>query len=355
VVMMFANFGGARYWFFDHARWNGLTVADLLFPWFVFMSGVSAALSFASERRRGATAASLAYKSCVRCLKLLFLGLFIVNSPTYLPGMRAFSVLSYFAISYLFIGLVDALIPVLGQAGASAAAPPSFASALYTDFGRYALQWGAMGAVAAVYLLMRFFLHAPGCPVGYAGAAGLADQGAYDASCVGGAAGYFNVLLFGAKHSYSQPTCTDVYRCGPYDPEGAMGALMASWMAWLGLSAGRMLEAQRAEGKARGRGDSAGALAPGITVRWVTMGLVLCLGAGILCGCAWWRVVGGGASRARRPLWAFSGPLLAAHAALAQPSQVPRLYSLTFHRALTHTPLRPSCNKQSKRRAAGSQ
>jgi len=94
-------------------------VADLLFPWFVFMSGVSAALSFASERRRGATGGALALKSLVRCLKLLFLGLFVVNSPTFLPGMRAFSVLSYFGISYLVIGLVDALVPVLGEGSSS--------------------------------------------------------------------------------------------------------------------------------------------------------------------------------------------------------------------------------------------
>ena len=293
--MLFANFDGGRYWYFDHARWNGLTVADLLFPWFVFMSGVSAAMSFASERRRGATASALALKSAVRCLKLLALGLFVVNSPTYLPGLRAFSVLSYFAMSYLCIGLVDALVPVLGSgssggddaAGAtsSTAAPATLAGALYADFGRYALQWGVMGVVAAVYLLLRFALPVPGCPTGYAGPGGLADQGAYPASCVGGAAGYLSVLLFGAAHSYAQPTCADTYQCGAYDPEGAMGALMAAWMAWLGLSAGRMLEAARAR-VGTGSG-SARAVAPQITARWVAMGLLLCLGAGVLCGCEW--------------------------------------------------------------------
>ena len=298
-LMMFANFDGGVYWFFDHARWNGLTVADLLFPWFVFMSGVSAAMSFASERRRGAGAGALALKSLVRCIKLLALGLLVVNNPTYLPGIRAFSVLSYFAMSYLVIGLVDACVPVLGAGAAGdkggdaegqqgeAQPEPTWPSALYTDFGRYALQWGVMGGIAAVYLLLRFFLPVPGCPTGYAGPGGLADQGAYDASCVGGAAGYLNIWLFGPKHSYGGPTCKDIYGCGPYDPEGALGALMASWMAWLGLSAGRMLEAQRAESAARGKGSSMKALAPGITRRWVTMGLLLCLGAGILCGCEW--------------------------------------------------------------------
>ena len=326
--MLFANFGGGRYWFFDHARWNGLTVADLLFPWFVFMSGVSAAMSFASERRRGATAGALALKSCVRCLKLLGLGLFVVNSPTYLPGMRAFSVLSYFGVSYLCIGLVDALVPVLGggepaaaggggggsEGQQSAPAPPSLAAALYTDFGRYALQWGVMGAVAAVYLLLRFFLPVPGCPTGYAGPGGLADQGAYPASCVGGAAGYLSVQLFGAKHSYAGATCKDTYNCGPYDPEGSLGALMAAWMAWLGLSAGRMLEAARA--RAGAGAGSARAVAPQITARWVAMGLLLCLGAGVLCGCAWRR---GAGARARACSASFA-PLLPPSAPAHTPS-----------------------------------
>jgi heparan-alpha-glucosaminide N-acetyltransferase len=39
-LMIFVNYGGGGYWFFEHAGWNGLTVADLLFPWFMWMMGV---------------------------------------------------------------------------------------------------------------------------------------------------------------------------------------------------------------------------------------------------------------------------------------------------------------------------
>lgn len=38
-IMIFANTGGGGYWFFNHSLWNGLTVADLVFPWFIFMMG----------------------------------------------------------------------------------------------------------------------------------------------------------------------------------------------------------------------------------------------------------------------------------------------------------------------------
>ena len=38
IGMLFVNYGGGHYWFFDHARWHGLTVADLVMPWFIFIA-----------------------------------------------------------------------------------------------------------------------------------------------------------------------------------------------------------------------------------------------------------------------------------------------------------------------------
>ena len=35
TIMNFVNYGGGGYWFFDHSAWNGVTVADLVFPWYV--------------------------------------------------------------------------------------------------------------------------------------------------------------------------------------------------------------------------------------------------------------------------------------------------------------------------------
>ena len=36
AIMIFVNYGGGGYYFFDHSKWNGLTVADLVFPIFVW-------------------------------------------------------------------------------------------------------------------------------------------------------------------------------------------------------------------------------------------------------------------------------------------------------------------------------
>ena len=32
--MIFVNDGAGGYWFFEHATWNGLQLADVVFPWY---------------------------------------------------------------------------------------------------------------------------------------------------------------------------------------------------------------------------------------------------------------------------------------------------------------------------------
>ena len=33
AVMIFVNDGAGGYWYFEHATWNGLQLADVVFPW----------------------------------------------------------------------------------------------------------------------------------------------------------------------------------------------------------------------------------------------------------------------------------------------------------------------------------
>ena len=100
AIMIFVNYGGGGYWFFDHSDWNGLTVADLVFPIFVWTQGVSMAISFNSARRKGASSLSLAQKTVLRAMKLYALGLFL-NGGANLSQWRVIGVLHYFAVAYL--------------------------------------------------------------------------------------------------------------------------------------------------------------------------------------------------------------------------------------------------------------
>ena len=97
---MFVNYGGGGYYFFEHAPWNGLTFADLLFPWFMWMMGVSMALSYAALQHHGVTVREMWKKAIRRSVIFSLIGLFMANGYDYnhwrIPG-----VMQYFAFSYL--------------------------------------------------------------------------------------------------------------------------------------------------------------------------------------------------------------------------------------------------------------
>ena len=77
--MIFVNYGGGKYWFFDHSKWHGLTVADLVMPWFMFVMGISFSFSLNSMKRKVFSKFEIYKKIIVRSLTLLFLGMWIVN------------------------------------------------------------------------------------------------------------------------------------------------------------------------------------------------------------------------------------------------------------------------------------
>lgn len=52
VLMIFVNSGGGHFWWIEHAVWNGLHIADLVFPWFLFIMGVCIPLSIKSQINR---------------------------------------------------------------------------------------------------------------------------------------------------------------------------------------------------------------------------------------------------------------------------------------------------------------
>jgi predicted acyltransferase len=58
-----------------HAEWNGWTYTDTIFPFFLFVVGVSMALSFARHRAGGESAAALLRRSAGRALVLVGIGL----------------------------------------------------------------------------------------------------------------------------------------------------------------------------------------------------------------------------------------------------------------------------------------
>ena len=50
--MIFVNFGAGGYEIFEHAIWNGLHLADLVFPCFVWIMGVCIPISLSSSFKK---------------------------------------------------------------------------------------------------------------------------------------------------------------------------------------------------------------------------------------------------------------------------------------------------------------
>jgi predicted acyltransferase len=91
----------------EHAEWNGWTPTDLIFPFFLFIVGVSLTLSFASRIGRGLTRGALAIHVVRRSALIFAIGLFLNGFPDFdLGSIRIMGVLQRIAICYLVAGLL---------------------------------------------------------------------------------------------------------------------------------------------------------------------------------------------------------------------------------------------------------
>jgi predicted acyltransferase len=88
-----------------HARWNGWTPTDMVFPTFVFLMGTSLVLSFESRLRRGVSRGALFVHIVRRSVILFLLGLLVNGFPLFpWETLRIYGVLQRFAICYLCVG-----------------------------------------------------------------------------------------------------------------------------------------------------------------------------------------------------------------------------------------------------------
>jgi predicted acyltransferase len=95
------------YWPLRHARWNGWTPTDLVFPFFLFMVGVSLVLSFDSRLERGALRSEL-FLHALRRGAILFVIGFALNglAARHIENWRIPGVLQRIAIAYCAAALI---------------------------------------------------------------------------------------------------------------------------------------------------------------------------------------------------------------------------------------------------------
>src|SRR5579864_3170307 len=101
--------GSASYWPLEHAKWNGWTPTDLVFPFFVFIVGVAMAFSFTSRLQRGESRTHLLQHVLWRGVMLFTLGVFLNGFPNHyqLDHWRIYGVLQRIAICYVLVSVLE--------------------------------------------------------------------------------------------------------------------------------------------------------------------------------------------------------------------------------------------------------
>lgn len=115
AAMILVNNSGNEhpYWPLEHAEWNGWTPTDLIFPFFLFIVGVSLVFSFESRLHRGDSRALLLRHTFRRAIIIFAIGLalnysLVLALPSVFPGLRIPGVLQrigvcYFVAAVLFL------------------------------------------------------------------------------------------------------------------------------------------------------------------------------------------------------------------------------------------------------------
>jgi predicted acyltransferase len=90
----------------EHAAWNGWTPTDVIFPFFLFIVGITTHLSLESRRARGATDSDLVRQILRRGGLIVLCGLLLAAFPYFplerITGMRFPGVLQRIGVAYTF-------------------------------------------------------------------------------------------------------------------------------------------------------------------------------------------------------------------------------------------------------------
>lgn len=108
-LMIFVNYGSGGYKFVQHVPWHGVTLADFVFPWFLWIMGFSIPLSTHSLLNKpNANRWSIFSRILLRSIKMFLIGL-ILNSRfgVELVNLRIFGVLQRIAMCYFIVATIE--------------------------------------------------------------------------------------------------------------------------------------------------------------------------------------------------------------------------------------------------------
>ncbi len=95
------------YWPLAHAEWHGVTITDFVYPFFLFIVGVSIVLSSHKQISAGADKKKMRKKIWIRAIKIFALGIFLNLFPEFnFAELRIPGVLQRIAIVYLVCAMI---------------------------------------------------------------------------------------------------------------------------------------------------------------------------------------------------------------------------------------------------------
>ncbi len=203
-----------------HAVWHGLTPADLVFPFFLFIVGVAVSLSFSRRMDAGAGRADLVRKIVSRSVIIFFLGLFLNGYPFGIPLNS--SMAADFSLSSISAVFEDLRVPGVLQRIALC----YLLAGLTVVFTRRTRDRAliAVGFLVLYELLMRLPL--------------VDGWGSGSFALTDNFARWADLGLLGENH---------LYKIGEvaFDPEGLVSTLPAAATTMLGFFAGEFIRGSR--------------------------------------------------------------------------------------------------------------
>lgn len=250
AIMIFVNYGAGEYEFLSHVPWNGLHLADVVYPWFIFIMGLAIPLSFNSIAKKLSINdenvnkmrkfKKFILKIIKRSILLFLIGLAVENTSTSLAEMRILGILQRISICYFVCSLMELVSLHCKNYAFEAVDEEAFWKKNFKELVYYPFQWLFILVLAILWILIIFLLPVPNCPKGYLGPGGTDNYGRH-AKCTGGAAGYIDRVLLSASHLNKQPLAGTLYGFNSsYDEEGVLGTLNAIFLTYLGVSAGHI-------------------------------------------------------------------------------------------------------------------
>ncbi|KAK1259940.1 hypothetical protein QJS04_geneDACA021498 [Acorus gramineus] len=248
----------------NHSPWNGVTLADFVMPFFLFIVGASLALAY----KRVSSRANATRKAVIRALKLFILGLMLqggyfhgINNLTFgvdITSIRWMGILQRIAVAYLFVAICEIWLKVDDDDEKSG----------FCFLKKYRFQMMVALSLTIIYMSLLYGLYVPDWKYQITSGSSTDTLKTYSVKCgVRGdiepgcnAVGMIDRKLLGIQHLYKRPIYARTKECSidspdygplpsdapswcqaPFDPEGILSSVMAVVTCLIGLHFGHVI------------------------------------------------------------------------------------------------------------------